>query len=354
MQPPQRPSSSRACFCYSKARPTPSPNSHGAATTDRISELQELRISELQKRVQAACVEHTRIEAALDSEAPKAALVALVLEQEDKLRQELAQLTLSALQRRALASGVDRDAVDAALDGEGREALQALILESEARDSPAPRPGPEHAAADADSSAEPAAARVHLSDAHARAGGEGQPSDALRRELEPLRLKQLRARARDAGIDAEALEDALDSDQPKATVIALLVAGAEARAAGVTAETARLQGAPVAGSRAEYKGLKTMALYARAIAAGVDAAKAEDAMEHTNPKDALIALLLETHAADAGADAASRRQELEGLRVMELHRRALESGGRAEVEAAMESDTPKVALIELLVARVGT
>jgi hypothetical protein len=192
MQPPQRPSSSRACFCYSKARPTPSPNSHGAATTDRISELQELRISELQKRVQAACVEHTRIEAALDSEAPKAALVALVLEQEDKLRQELAQLTLSALQRRALASGVDRDAVDAALDGEGREALQALILESEARDSPAPRPGPEHAAADADSSAEPAAARVHLSDAHARAGGEGQPSDALRRELEPLRLKQLR------------------------------------------------------------------------------------------------------------------------------------------------------------------
>ena len=188
----------------------------------------------------------------------------------------------------------------------------------------------------------------------AGAGGGGQPSDALRRELEPLRLKQLRARARDAGIDAEALEDALDSDQPKATVIALLVAGAEARAAGVTAETARLQGAPVAGSRAEYKGLKTMALYARAIAAGVDAAKAEDAMEHTNPKDALIALLLETHAADAGADAASRRQELEGLRVMELHRRALESGGRAEVEAAMESDTPKVALIELLVARVGT
>ncbi len=186
------------------------------------------------------------------------------------------------------------------------------------------------------------------------AGGEGQPSDALRRELEPLRLKQLRARARDAGIDAEALEDALDSDRPKETVIALLVAGAEARAAGVKMEAARLQGAPVAGSHAEYKGLKTMALHARAIAAGVDAAKADDAMEHTNPKDALIALLLETHAVGAGADAASRRQELEGMRVMELHRRALESGGHAEVEAAMESDTPKVALIELLVAHVGT
>ena len=58
------------------------------------------------------------------------------------------------------------------------------------------------------------------------------PSDAqatLRSQLQSLRLKQLRHRAGAEGLDDDAIEDALDGDNPKAALIDLLVEREAAR-----------------------------------------------------------------------------------------------------------------------------
>jgi hypothetical protein len=47
--------------------------------------------------------------------------------------------------------------------------------------------------------------------------------ETLRLELQGLRLKQLRQRAAAEGLDEDAVADALDSDNPKATLIGLLL-----------------------------------------------------------------------------------------------------------------------------------
>ena len=52
---------------------------------------------------------------------------------------------------------------------------------------------------------------------------EAQRAEAMRAELEGLGLKELRRRARAAGADEEALEDATDAEEPKAAVTALLM-----------------------------------------------------------------------------------------------------------------------------------
>jgi predicted HTH domain antitoxin len=48
-------------------------------------------------------------------------------------------------------------------------------------------------------------------------------SFALRAELEGMRMRELMARARERGIDPEALLDAQDTEQPKAAVVGLLL-----------------------------------------------------------------------------------------------------------------------------------
>ena len=51
----------------------------------------------------------------------------------------------------------------------------------------------------------------------------GADPGALRRELSGLRLKELRARAKEAKVSADDLLDAADSDDPKAATIELLL-----------------------------------------------------------------------------------------------------------------------------------
>ena len=69
---------------------------------------------------------------------------------------------------------------------------------------------------------------LHAADANARAG-----ETALVSELQGLRLKELRQRAKEVGITAEELDTAMDSDEPEAAVIELIVALTESPA-GVT------------------------------------------------------------------------------------------------------------------------
>ena len=48
-------------------------------------------------------------------------------------------------------------------------------------------------------------------------------STTLRQLLSELRLKELRARAKEVGVDEDALEDATDSDDPRQAVVELLL-----------------------------------------------------------------------------------------------------------------------------------
>jgi hypothetical protein len=108
-------------------------------------------------------------------------------------------------------------------------------------------------------------------------------------------------------------------------------------------------------ARVEYEGLRVMALHARAVAEGVDDVAIEAAMEGDRPKTALVEMLLARHAAVAQANLnlASRRRELEAEKVMELHRRATGCAEirEGEVDDAMESDRPKAVLVALLLER---
>jgi hypothetical protein len=53
--------------------------------------------------------------------------------------------------------------------------------------------------------------------------------EALRQELQGLRIKEIRHRAREAGIADDAIEEAADSDDPKAAAISLVVAHSRSR-----------------------------------------------------------------------------------------------------------------------------
>ena len=75
-------------------------------------------------------------------------------------------------------------------------------------------------------------------------------------------------------------------------------------------------------------------------------------MESEDPKGELIALFLAARADQAEEQEARLRKELEGLRLMQLHKRALAAGvEEAVVEDAMDGRQPKVVLIELVLAR---
>ena len=151
------------------------------------------------------------------------------------------------------------------------------------------------------------------------------------------------------GLDAAELM-AMPLPDPSHTVV-YDVQGKGAGEGAISDQLARL--------RAEYEGLKTMALHARAVSEGLENEKLDDALEDDRPKAALVALLLETHEAafrssvetrDEEAAAAQRREELRGLRVVELHKRCVAHPGVSDamVDDAMESDAPKAALVELL------
>ena len=90
------------------------------------------------------------------------------------------------------------------------------------------------------------------------------PSEVdLRAELELLRLKELRGRAKAAGISTDALEDAADSDDPKSAVIELLTSDQ-------LATEQHTSGAMVA-LRAELEAMQFKELRERAQESGVAA-----------------------------------------------------------------------------------
>jgi lambda repressor-like predicted transcriptional regulator len=260
------------------------------------------------------------------------------------LEQELRGMKLMALHGRAVDEGVAADALEAAMerDHPKNELIAALLAHSEAL--------------------------VPLKQA--------PQTPVLRRELEGLRLSTLRARAREAGVADDVLEDALDSDDPKGTLVGLLLERAEA-AEAVVAETGDLK-------RHSLKDLRKLAREA-----GVGDDKLEDTIDTHDPKAAVIALLAQstagspaghnvgpaasaerestTMAERESADSAERESttskeresaasaknltEREGLKPSQLRKRAATAGVEdAQVEAAEDSATPRESMLALILA----
>ena len=95
-------------------------------------------------------------------------------------------MKVSALQQRASAQGADSQAIEEALDDDN-----------------------------------PKAALVDLVMACATSGSDADQE--FRRELEGMRLKELRERARSVDVDGAAMVVAMDSDDPKQALIQLLI-----------------------------------------------------------------------------------------------------------------------------------
>ena len=100
---------------------------------------------------------------------------------------------------------------------------------------------------------------------------------------------------------------------------------------------------------AELREMKLMTLRARAMEAQIADALVDDAMESDAPKSALISLLTK-HAMSVSTAAGQLELDLQGLKLLELHQRAISDGVVAEgVDDAMESSAPKSTLIALIV-----
>ena len=171
----------------------------------------------------------------------------------------------------------------------------------------------------------------------------------LRAELEELRTSALTKRAASEGIDQDEIDVATDSDDPKTELIALLLAQSKATA---YAETQRREA-----TGTELTGLSLGDLRKRAKADGMPAADLEDAMDADDPEEALRGWLVARHAPSATAEKSAQAAwavilaELQGLQLKDLRKRAKAGGADAvKLEEALDADDPESAVIELVLA----
>jgi hypothetical protein len=163
-----------------------------SSTSPLEAELAQLSPKELRERAVAAGIDHHQIENARDADAPKPALIALILANSG-LESELARLSLKELRTRAEADGVDKDQIEEARDGDQpKEDIIKLLIAKHAGGGTA------------------AALEAELAQ--------------LETELVQLSLKELRTRAEADGVDDDRIEEARDGEQPKGDIVNLIVA----------------------------------------------------------------------------------------------------------------------------------
>ena len=359
------------------------------ATDQLAAELKPLKLMALHAKAMAGGVAAGRVEEAMDGDAPRADLVALIVAhhqatgggggggevigaaksahagREEALRAELSSLRFGELQRRALAGGVPDPALEDALDGENaRQDIVALIL----------------------ATVPPLAAHDDRSATHSK------ELEELRLELTGLRFGELqrRAVAAEGAVDPVALDDALDDeDDPKGRIVQLLLA---ARAKQQQQQQKRQRqdmdkrAQEEAALRAELSSLRFGELQRRALAGGVPDPALEDALDGENARQDIVALILKTRLAPPleqrpppeqrrqqpkeqrqqqeqepkkkpprggeSAAVASARQELAGKKVSELTKLARSVGVEEQrLDEAVDSEVPVAPLlIDLIVA----
>jgi hypothetical protein len=124
---------------------------------------------------------------------------------------------------------------------------------------------------------------------------------ALRADLAGLRPRALQQRALEVGVDEHAIDTALEDDNDvKGSLVALIVAHVRDSAGGGDT-AARAEAARQDGLRAELTPLKLRALKTRGQASGVDEEHLDAALDADDPRAAMIELII--------AQAASRRRD---------------------------------------------
>jgi hypothetical protein len=218
-----------------------------------------MKVMALQKRAEAEGVSEGDIEDAMESAEPKTELIALLMsklgagaaaehEEQQRLREELSSLTLRDLRKRAKDAHMSAEQLDQTMDSDNpEEAIIAFLLQ------------------------------LHTEDTGARAD-----KAALLSELQGLRLRELRQRAKEIGVSSEDLDSAMDADEPDATLIELIVSLSESS-----------QDDSDRGLLAELEGLSLKELRKRAKGtSAISASQLDAAMDATQPKAAVIELLL--------------------------------------------------------------
>ena len=119
----------------------------------------------------------------------------------------------------------------------------------------------------------------------------------LRAELDALKPLAVRKRAIDLEIDAAKIETAEDSGEPLAALIELIVEATARGRPGRAGVGTGPRAAERAALKQELEGLKLLALQRRAAAGGVEEEKMEEAMESGDPRAGLVAALLALHEA---------------------------------------------------------
>jgi hypothetical protein len=259
------------------------------------AELRSTQISVLRRRAAATGVSQDEIDTADDADSPKPALIDLIMLNEapsvggavaeiplskqppaklEWLRAELTELKMPALRKRATMEGIlGEEAVEEVYDSENpKSALIDLLLQAHA--SP---------------SVEVAEAAVDEDDA-IQAMGE---LEQLRSELVLMRLSVLKKRALSVGMASEAVEAVDDADDPKEAIVALLVetrklAAAETATVDMSRELEQL--------RSELVLMKLSVLKKRALSAGMASEAVEAVDDADDPKEAIVALLVEVQA----------------------------------------------------------
>eukprot|EP01052_Picozoa_sp_SAG31_P042253 SAG31_NODE_6654_length_1935_cov_2.828976_1_plen_464_part_01 len=381
-------------------------------------ELESLKLSQIRHRAQALGVEEQQIDEAVDGENPKASLVALVLAAAERLaeadrpatpsalRAELALLKRSALMRRAEEVHVSAEALLAVEDCEDTVAAKAALIDliCERRSSSTGEQFSSSAGISADGGRRSALkhelSRMKLKALKGRARELGvdeqqledvddaddirgavialivaaseSPSyhqrfadtntddaDRLASDLQGLHLKALRQRAKDIGITRDALDAAMDTDEPALEVINLILSSQIGQGAKEL-DAHMLQAADpkaIETRRAEMTQMSLLELRRQAKVAGLGSDVLEDALDSSDPKATMIKILLEHEPkhSDARDELSAELQSLQAMRLTELRQRAKELGVDDEMlEETLEAADPKAAVISLVVEKIGT
>ena len=307
-----------------------------------VAELSALKPRALRAKAVEAGISEEAIEAAFDEDDVKGALVAMLLARAEEvakqgdavLREELANMKPRALKTRAAEMGIGEGAIEATLDDDDvKGALITLILGHATSSQSAGAPS--HPRSLETLRAELAVLKLGALKRKARELGveEGRLEEVddepnireavielilekasvgevdpvqedlnkLRAELDTLKLSQLKKCASvDWEVSAQQLEEADDADNIKATVLDLILQKAEQRAKAVAVEAmaaakaeAELQEAR-AKLREELHGMKLSEVKRRAKEAGVDAGALEEADDADDIKATVIGLVLQT------------------------------------------------------------
>eukprot|EP01046_Picozoa_sp_COSAG06_P067124 COSAG06_NODE_17254_length_952_cov_2.200469_1_plen_272_part_10 len=255
----------QACFCLSKAREDGGSAGAAGANFQRLrSELEGLKRSELKRRAKSCGASAEDVEEACDAEDSCAAMIALIVAHEPAsdiggaLRADLESMKISALEKRAAAAGATEEEI-----------------------------------AEADDADDPTAAMVALVLSH-EVPGTG--TAALRAELETLKQGSLVRRAKEAGIDEVLVEEALDTEDPKAALIELILNQPEAFDEGGSDRHSReprgIQDGATENLRAELAALKVSALRKRAASCASEE-QLEEADDSDDLRSALLDIILE-------------------------------------------------------------